>query len=185
MAERRSPRTAPPHNPRAREPGEVRPREAALGSWHPGQGTGQQLALWASLVCGSRRHLQCEPLGPRSLAGRLCPLSQCVLPSRCSWVSLSSLPTHPPCPTAAALEPGWTCSPRTLQPRARSAIPRLPCTHPAPHRAGSLQGEGWVRRVASGEPALLVGPEVGETIMFWPERVASWEILSLPLSALS
>lgn len=134
------PQDRTPPNPRACEPGEVRPREAALGSWHPGRGTGQQLALRASLPSGSRRHLQCEPLGPSSLAGRLCPLIQCVLPSRCSWVSLSSPPTPSPCPTAAAPEPGWTCSPRTLQPRARPTIPRLPCTPSAPHRAGSLQG---------------------------------------------
>lgn len=150
-------------------------RAASLGAWHPRQGAGQQLALGTSLLSRSQQHLQCEPLNPRSLLeGRV--LSQPLASPTGVPGSALVLPPTPPGPTTAAPEPGWTCSHRTLQPRAQFAVPTLPA---------ASRERAWLEGLPRVSLGVLGRSEVGETTVFWPERVASGEMLFLPLRALS
>ena len=102
------------------------------------------------------------------------PWSQSIIPSRCSLVSLSSPTSQPP------EQPPQSLAGLLLKdPPAKGKVSHTP---PSPWpQADSIWGEGWLQRVTSGDPRLLLRSKVGETTVL----EASWGILSLPLSALS
>ena len=87
------------------------------------------------------------------------PLSQSVLPSGCSLVSLSFPTSHPP------QQPPQSLAGLLLKdPPTKGKVSHTPPS-PGP-QAGSVWGGGWVQRVTSGDPRLLVRSEVGETAQF-------------------
>lgn len=150
-AECRSPRTATLPEPVSME---RRAQGSCSGVLAPQQGPGQQVALEASLL--NRACVVCSWAPADWLEG---PWSQSILPSRCSSVSLSSPTSQPP------EQPPQSLAGLLLKdPPTKGKVSHTPPS-PGP-QADSVWGEGWVQRVTSGDPRLLLRSEVGETVPF-------------------